>query len=107
MNYFTFVAGILVIFCGEIKAQSCEAKGAEYRCRNVTITGSYTIAINVPLNKDIKTVKFVHSNLHSIPKEIFRSFDNLERVMLDRQKIKKNRSKLLHQSEKFERIKFE
>lgn len=83
---FLIFFGILGVWSVEIQAQMCSKRGSECTFRSVRLRENQVLT-NTASDRNIKTVRFVNSNLHAVPAEIFNFYDNLEMAHLTGQNI--------------------
>lgn len=88
MNYLIF-AGALLFFCGGIDAHNCVVSALydrEFTFRSVRLRENEVLS-NISPNPRIRLVKFIYSQLHSVPAEIFDLFRYLNQLQLSEAEI--------------------
>lgn len=89
---------LLLLVCSKIEAQNCKVSGNNGTFRSITLNENEVLS-DISPNSGIKVVIFKGSNLHSIPSKIFLSYENLERLDLESQKIKEIKENSLTNAE--------
>lgn len=89
---------IFLTFCGKSYALNCVMNGNVCEFKSITLKENEILARSC--NSYLKEVKFVSSNLHSVPGEVFMYYENLEKLYLDGQNIKTIREKTFENATK-------